>query len=257
MVLGLFSAKGFGQCTYTGSITSGDSTHTNSLATSGVDSTAALPQACPGIFTAANPVHYDQYQFWNSSGATQTYTVSSSASGCSTFLMGSAYKTSFSPTDLCSNYLASMGSGYSETGSYELSIENGVAFKVLVEEFDPNAYCANYTVTITPCATEGVPTASPTPSISPTPTPTPTTLTVSGRVFTPDLLGLRNAVVTLIDSQGNRRSATTSSFGVYTFTGVVSGEAYVISVTSKRYRYTARSLQITASAADVDFTGLE
>ena len=71
-------------------------------------------------------------------------------------------------------------------------------------------------------------------SLSPFVTALAPPITVSGRVLTPDGRGLRNAVVSLIDSQGVRRTATTSSFGLYSFGGVRAGEIYTITVSSKR-----------------------
>lgn len=80
---------------------------------------------------------------------------------------------------------------------------------------------------------------------------------VSGRVTTPTGLNLRNAVVSLTNSQGIRRTATTSSFGVYNFSGVSAGEMYTIAVSSKRYRFAAQQLTVNGDLTDVDFTGLE
>jgi hypothetical protein len=87
--------------------------------------------------------------------------------------------------------------------------------------------------------------------------PATRTATISGRVTTPSGLGLRNAVVALTDSQGVRRTATTSSFGNYSFVNVRPGENYVIGVSSKRYRFAARSMLINDSLTNVDFVGLE
>ncbi len=80
---------------------------------------------------------------------------------------------------------------------------------------------------------------------------------VSGRVTTTLGLGLRNAAVTLIDAQGNRRLATTSSFGVYSFSDVQSGSGYILTVSSKRYRFAPRNLDINGNLTNVDFIGLE
>ncbi len=84
-----------------------------------------------------------------------------------------------------------------------------------------------------------------------------TNLIVSGRVLTPDGSGLRNAAVTLTDSQGVVRTATTSSFGFYAFDDVTAGSTYTIAVSSRRYRYASRSLQVNGSLTNVDFVGLE
>ncbi len=81
--------------------------------------------------------------------------------------------------------------------------------------------------------------------------------TISGRVTTPSGQNLRNAVVTLIDSSNARRTATTSSFGLYSFDNVPTGGAYTMTVASKRYRFSARNVQITGNLTGIDFVGLE
>ena len=85
----------------------------------------------------------------------------------------------------------------------------------------------------------------------------PCTVMVSGRVFTTGGLALRNAVVMLIDSQGFRRTATTSSFGLYSFDNVFPFQTYTITVSSKRYRFTPRVMTINDNVANLDFVGLE
>lgn len=82
-------------------------------------------------------------------------------------------------------------------------------------------------------------------------------VSISGRVTTPGGQNLRNAVVSLIDSNGVRRTATTSSFGLYSFEGVRTGETYTLTVGSKRYRFSPRVLPVDAALANVDFVGLE
>lgn len=80
---------------------------------------------------------------------------------------------------------------------------------------------------------------------------------ISGRVVTPSGRGLRNAVVYVTDAQGLRRKATTSSFGNYSFIGIPGGQTYAVNVSSKRYRFTARVVEISNSLTDLDFVGLE
>ncbi len=82
-------------------------------------------------------------------------------------------------------------------------------------------------------------------------------VTISGRVVTPTGLGLRNAAVSLTDSSGVRRNATTSSFGLYSFENIPAGQNYVVGVASKRYRFAAKSLMISGTLTNVDFIGLE
>ena len=81
--------------------------------------------------------------------------------------------------------------------------------------------------------------------------------TVSGRVLTPDGRSLRNIIVSLMDSAGVSRTATTSSFGFYSFDSVRTGETYTITAASRRYRFTPRILVINGSIANLDLLGLE
>lgn len=81
-------------------------------------------------------------------------------------------------------------------------------------------------------------------------------VTVSGRVFTSSGLALRNARVILTDQNNLQRFATTSSFGVYSFTGVQTG-SYTLSAQSKRYRFSPKLLSVASDLANQDFTGLE
>ncbi len=82
-------------------------------------------------------------------------------------------------------------------------------------------------------------------------------VTVSGSVTTPSGLGLRNAVVSIVDSLGVRRTTTTSTFGVYSLDGVVPGGSYSITVSSKRYRFAPRVMQIDGNLSNLNFAGLE
>jgi uncharacterized delta-60 repeat protein len=80
---------------------------------------------------------------------------------------------------------------------------------------------------------------------------------VSGRVLTPGGSGLRSASVTLTDEQGVVRTVGTTSLGFYSFENVQAGASHTLSVSSKRYRFAPRSLQLNADLANVDFVGME
>ena len=80
---------------------------------------------------------------------------------------------------------------------------------------------------------------------------------VSGRIFTPDGRGLGNVTVIATDTFGNRRFATTSSFGVYVFSYVKFGWTYTFTVQSKRYRFVPRVIPIVFPLPDFDFVGQE
>lgn len=82
-------------------------------------------------------------------------------------------------------------------------------------------------------------------------------VTVSGRVFSSTGLALRNVVVSLIDAQNIRRTSTTSSFGLYSFDNVRTSETYIISVSSKRFRFAPQILQFNSSVSNLDLFGLE
>ena len=86
---------------------------------------------------------------------------------------------------------------------------------------------------------------------------TSTNVRVSGRVTSPDGVGLRNASVSITDQNGNRRTVTTSSLGYYTIDDVKAGDTYVINATSRRYRFGSRVVQVSDSLADLDFIGME
>ncbi len=80
---------------------------------------------------------------------------------------------------------------------------------------------------------------------------------VSGRVTTPDGRGLRNATVTIGDGNGFARTVTTSSFGYFEFDDLSSGASYTIGVASRQYRFASRTVEITGTLTNVDFTGQE
>lgn len=84
-----------------------------------------------------------------------------------------------------------------------------------------------------------------------------TTVSVSGRVTTPSGAAIRNAVVSLTDDLGVRRTATTSSFGLFSFSGVGIGRTYTITVANKRYRFTAQVVQASSDLSDITFVGQE
>jgi hypothetical protein len=61
----------------------------------------------------------------------------------------------------------------------------------------------------------------------------------------------------LDDSTGQVQTASTSSFGVYSFQNLAPDHVYTVTVRNKRYRFSPQILSPTASLANVDFFGLE
>lgn len=84
-----------------------------------------------------------------------------------------------------------------------------------------------------------------------------TDVTVSGFVFAPSGMALRFIVVSLIDQNGVRRTATTSSFGNYTFNNVQTGQTYTMTATSKRFRFAPQFVSVSGSLTNINFNGLE
>lgn len=82
-------------------------------------------------------------------------------------------------------------------------------------------------------------------------------VSVSGRVFSPNGNPLRQLQVALFDSSGVRRVVNTSSSGFYQFDNVSTGQLYTITVTSKRFRFAPQFVSVAATLTNVDFTGLE
>jgi hypothetical protein len=81
--------------------------------------------------------------------------------------------------------------------------------------------------------------------------PTAATVTVSGRVVTPQGRGIRNVVVTMTDSIGNTRTATSSSSGYYRFIDVPAGETYIFTARGKRFSFRQNS-QVRSIVEDID-----
>jgi len=82
--------------------------------------------------------------------------------------------------------------------------------------------------------------------------PTAANVTVAGRVLTAGGNGLRNAIVTLTDSNGTTRAAITSSFGYYQFDEIAAGQTYIVSVASKRYTFAPLTITVTDAITDLD-----
>ncbi len=81
--------------------------------------------------------------------------------------------------------------------------------------------------------------------------------TVSGRVVKSDGVPLRNASVSLTSSQNVVKSATTSSFGFFTFDNVPTNDTYTVRVSSRLFRYASQSIQVSDNLTLADFVGLE
>lgn len=80
--------------------------------------------------------------------------------------------------------------------------------------------------------------------------------TISGRVFTRDGAGLRNAAVVLTDETGIVSAVRTSSFGYFSFSGVEVGRTYILSVSSKRFLFEPKVVTVTDDLSEIEFIPL-
>jgi Kelch motif/Galactose oxidase, central domain len=168
-----------GGCTVTGVIDATDPTMTGRMFRDGIASTCAAPKVCPGPFDS-DPHHYDSYTFTNTTGATQCVTVDVDAMTCTgtNFIFVQAYLGSFDPTNLCTNYLADIGSSPDPLLSFSFDLADGQTVVLVVNEVNPDAGCVGYSMTVGGICGGGTPTPTPTVTVTPTPTvtvtPTPT-----------------------------------------------------------------------------------
>jgi hypothetical protein len=90
---------------------------------------------------------------------------------------------------------------------------------------------------------------------SPSLIPTAANVSVGGKVITAEGAGISRSTVTLTNSAGVSRSATTNSFGNYGFDEVPAGETYILTVNNKKYFFadSPRVLNVQDNLADIDF----
>lgn len=85
--------------------------------------------------------------------------------------------------------------------------------------------------------------------------PTAATVSISGRVMTASGRGIRNVRLTLTDSNGEVRTATTTAFGYYRFDDIRAGETYILSAVGKRFTFSqsAQVLNVNEETTEVNF----
>jgi murein DD-endopeptidase MepM/ murein hydrolase activator NlpD len=80
---------------------------------------------------------------------------------------------------------------------------------------------------------------------------------VSGQVIDPSGRGLRNAIVSLVNSQNVIRSVPSSSLGFYSFDNVPVGQTYELRTASRRYRFDVRPVTVNDNLSDINLLGFE
>lgn len=81
--------------------------------------------------------------------------------------------------------------------------------------------------------------------------PTAARVSITGRVLAANGRPVTNTNVALTDAAGNIRSARTSSFGYFRFDEIQAGEAYVVSINSKRYVFQPQVLSVEDEIAEL------
>lgn len=85
-------------------------------------------------------------------------------------------------------------------------------------------------------------------------TATASPTTVSGKVVAPNGRGIYKAVVYLTSESGEKRMTATNPFGYFRFDGVDTGKTYVISASSKSFRFSSRALNSTEGGSEMILT---
>ena len=81
--------------------------------------------------------------------------------------------------------------------------------------------------------------------------PTAANVSVSGRVLTAEGRGVYNAQVSIIDANGQTRTARTNLFGFYRFADVPTGATYTINARHKQYEFAPQILTVTDDATEI------
>lgn len=137
--------------TLQGSVGPGDEVQTGRLIRDPPPSDCGPPKTFPGLVDET-PRRFDQYTFTNNSASAACIQVTIDPQSCTgaNEIFSAAYLTDFNPTDLSQNYLADSGNAGSAGTpfSYSFTVPAGATFVVVVNEIDPDAGCAAYTLSV-------------------------------------------------------------------------------------------------------------
>lgn len=89
--------------------------------------------------------------------------------------------------------------------------------------------------------------------------PTAASVSVSGRVLTTNGRGIRNVMIIMTDSSGAIRTATTTSFGYYTFADVPAGETYILTARAKRFSFAqpTQVVSVSEETTEINFVAYD
>ena len=77
---------------------------------------------------------------------------------------------------------------------------------------------------------------------------------ISGRVLSPNGQGVGRVIVTISNMSGLVQTATTNSFGHFSFTNIPTGQMYTIEVLSKQYNFTPQNINLTGDVTGLNIT---
>ena len=78
-------------------------------------------------------------------------------------------------------------------------------------------------------------------------------VTVAGRVLTPDNRGLRNAQIRLTAADGTSKTVMSGAFGNYRFANIQAGQSVTIQVFSKRFGFQPQTVNISGDISSLNF----
>ncbi|MEN9549155.1 MAG: hypothetical protein RIR12_1746 [Bacteroidota bacterium] len=149
--------------TITGTIAAGDPTFTSGrLARDLVTSSCAAPKACPGAFNVGTVYRYRTHTFTNPLAVPQCLTVTHTNSGSAGNPHLTIHNGTFSPADICTNYLADYGASPSVGGSvtFTFTIPASATITFVLTETTVDGF-GGYTITLDGC--EALCSGTPTP----------------------------------------------------------------------------------------------
>jgi hypothetical protein len=219
-------------------------TQVNRVTRDSQSSTCSNPKAAfPGTTLATTP-GWDSYTFTAPQSGCTVVTFSGGptvAGGTQTF--STVYQGSFVPASIGTNYVADAGSSPTAgtSFSYSFNAVAGTQYVVVISTVPGTAPNPPYTLSV----------KGPGTTVCNFAPATAASVNISGRVLTSGGIPIRNASVVLQDGNNNVRYAITSSLGYYTFEDVPIGD-YVIGVSSKRYNFSPRLLNVLSEVQDAD-----
>ncbi len=84
--------------------------------------------------------------------------------------------------------------------------------------------------------------------------PTSASVTIGGRVLSPNGFGVSKAWVTLTEPDGTLRSTQTNAFGYYNFTDIRVGETYILSAFAKQYNFQPQIVVVKNDVSNLNIT---